>query len=108
MDNVDPESGQYVFTVLLPARLIPKGSIVTKRSGSVEYKLESSIRVYSKPDLEFKEQRIESDGVCFLLGEHGSINAISDHTVLSWQVLEGDLLDFLVDRDYTNKEAGSQ
>lgn len=80
-----------VLRLLLPAETIPTGSTVTKPSGSQEYLLTHSLRVYAdrKDDLE----GFTVSGF-FLQGPSG-INQIPGDKVLCWNVRASTLVDFL-------------
>jgi hypothetical protein len=81
-----------VLRLLLPAETIPTGSTVTKPSGSQEYILSHSLRVYAdrKDDLE----GFTVSGF-FLQGPSGSINQVPGDKVLCWNVKASALVDFL-------------
>ena len=67
--------------VILPARIIPLGSTVTKRTGTKEYVLRDRITVYDNGDS--KQEIIASDGAVYLSSE-GCANAIASETNLVW------------------------
>lgn len=91
-DDVEPRDSEFPFlhvpeeiAVILPARAIPNGSTVTKRTGKAEFTLVDRITIYADKNVDTKPQQIEAGpGVMFLIGPRGGINAISDQTKLVW------------------------
>ena len=78
-----------MIKIILPAAEIPDGSIVTKRTGSKQYTLQSVIKYY---DLEGKCREIKTeDSVKLLISDNGSINAVSPETELVWETTFDDL-----------------
>lgn len=61
-----------MYTVVLKAEKIPDGTIVRKLTGSKEYKLRRTLKIYG----EMREE-IQSEGICFLVDANG-INAYRD------------------------------
>ena len=92
----DEGSRQEIFKVLLPASEIPVNSVVSKKTGEYKYTLLDQIKVYG---LDRQQQVINNEGVRYLVGDRGNINAVADTTVLCWHVLQEDLLTYLQMRD---------
>lgn len=75
--------------ILLPANLIPDTSIVSKRSGESTFTLKHSLRVYP----ETKGEKVLTIEGCFLVGQRGDVNQVSDKTLLHWHVTAEDFVD---------------
>lgn len=67
--------------LILPAGEIPDMSTVCKRGGSTNYTLREKITVHSPNG---KPQILESTDCVYLVGDTGSINAVSKGTELVW------------------------
>lgn len=76
--------------VILQAKEIPAGAIVTKLNGANQYTLCKTIDIYM---LDGKKV-IAEDGVMFLKNEY-SAHAISENIELIWHVDQDQLYDFL-------------
>lgn len=74
--NVRYMSGD--MRVLLVAKYILDGAIVTKATGKKKYTLRRSIKIYGENQ---KEIQCDVDNI-FLIDEYGNINMISDSTEL--------------------------
>lgn len=93
-----------MIKVILPAFSIPEGRKVTKITGSTFYTLLKEIKVYGekKEDL----QVLSSPDVRYLVGENGSINAISAGKELMWRASADDLMRYLRSRDDLDDDEG--
>jgi hypothetical protein len=79
--------------VILPARDIPEGSVVTKVTGTKKYTISSSVKFYG--DERFPH--VKTDGtVRFLLSE-GDVNVVSQSLELKWEVSPQELVDYFRD-----------
>ena len=86
--------------VLLPARLIPVESKVTKRNGEKIYIVKDKIPFYNG-GTQYPEIRAD-DGVKFLVSEN-SINVVDAESELLWHTDENTLSRFLQNLDLDNK-----
>lgn len=68
--------------LLVPARMVPDRSMVTKRSGEKVYTLRRQIRVFPEDQKEGKVTPIDGFFLCF----EGDINQIGPETMLLWQM----------------------
>lgn len=85
------------FKVVLPAYRIPSNSRVTKPTGSVQYMLTRSIRVYG--DADQRREVAASGGTVFLIDPRtGNANAMPGTTELLW-VTSRSGLDKVLDPD---------
>lgn len=82
--------------LLLPARLIPDGSKVTKRTGQVEYVIRHKLTVFQNQDPKSNVPPIEIEGT-FLVGSRGDISQINPETMLLWWGTARDVRDQLTD-----------
>ena len=68
------------FKIILSAREIPFGEMVTKINGEKKYTLKERVIIYGE-----NRQEIQSaPGIVFMVGLDGAINAIVDTTELVW------------------------
>ena len=88
--------------LILPAKLIPEKSVVTKKTGEKEYILTKSIKIYDQVG---KSNQVinANDGTVFLVdGEN--INVHSGETLMCWVVDESSLLRWLEERQEGSEE----
>ena len=97
MDNSSTAyyDNEFPIRVLLPAYLIPLGSIVTKKTGEKEYSLKNNIKIYGEGGQEIKAPKETLFLVC-----DGSINIINRETLLLWSADDYDLKEFLDQREH--------
>jgi len=78
--------------LILKARKIPIGSIITKNNGTKKYVLRSEIRVYDQQNKvhEFRTQKAK-----ILMSETGDANLIGDDIKLYWISDEATYFNFL-------------
>lgn len=88
-------SEYQTLEVHIEAKYIEDGTVVTKEKGTKEYTLKRNIKIYGENQQEIK---CEADTV-YLVDSTGTINCITDSTVLKVQAklheLAFDLLDFI-------------
>jgi hypothetical protein len=93
--------------VLLPAGLIPLGSVVTKRTGQKTYVLADKITVYvdAIAGLTMQRQEIRAEENCVFMvsdanpgSSSAGINAVGKETMLMWHVEEEELRYWLDER----------
>lgn len=92
-----------MLKVILPAKMIPDNSTVTKINGHTKLLLVSNIPVYSE-DVGGKCLVINAEGVKYLVGGIGGITAIKDDQQLVWHVPDSDLLQWLNNRLFYGDE----
>jgi len=92
------------ITVILPAKEIPLGSTVTKRTGTYKFKLADSITIYHEGGN--KQLVTADDGNRFLLpnGDSRSISSISGQTELAWTTDTETLMQYLQELEYANSK----
>ena len=83
--------------ILLPARLIPIGSNVTKRTGEKVYTIKNEIRFFGGED---KFPTIRSDKDTRFLVADNSIVVVSGETELLWEVDSDTLKCYLHDIEF--------
>ena len=82
--------------IILPAYDIPDGSTVTKITGTYQYILSKTIRIFGELKQEIKQQNI-----VFLTKPDNPINfisAIADYTSLIWVTTEEELYEYLQEK----------
>jgi len=80
-----------MLKVLLKAKRIPDGSVVSKSGGEKKYTLKFNVKIYS----EAGNTTITAEkGTVFLVGSD-AINAVSEDCELKWHVEEEVLLDWI-------------
>jgi len=79
--------------IILPAKYIPIGSTVHKKTGTVKYILKDSISIYNNSVLVHKLK--SDDGTLFMTSINGDINAIGKDTELIWCTDSDALSDYL-------------
>lgn len=82
------------FRILIEASQIPKGSVVTKATGTKRYRLVDELRIYGMPNVTSVPT---FGGARFMIDEDGSATAVGGDTVLCWHVERDALVQFLVD-----------
>ena len=83
-----------MIKLLLPAKRIPIGSTVTKKTGQVELTLCDSVTIYCSDGSQPRQTIKANAGAVFLRDERGNYNAISDETELVWTMDMEDLRDW--------------
>ena len=93
LDEICPED---ILRILLPAKQIPNGSMVSKKNGAYTYTLTHSLKAYpeSVKSGEERGEMIEIKGL-FLHGNRGNINQVKPDTELHWHVDAEWLVDHL-------------
>lgn len=86
-----------LMKVLLPAGSIPNGALITKRTGTAEYRLHRGLRFYATKEAKDKlgeETRTvdAKDGCVFLVDEEkGTVNVYPRTTEFMWLVRADEL-----------------
>jgi len=80
-----------IMKVVLAARFIPEGAIVTKVTGQKEYKLTSEIKFYG----EGAPENVTADKNIRFLVNDGQINIITADKELMWRVEANELRDHI-------------
>ena len=74
-----------LMRVIMPAKDIPDGARVTKKTGMVQYILRRELRVFHDKHKDAEATLLKAqDGSVFLLGGEGDINAYDRDTELVW------------------------
>jgi len=83
--------------IILPAKEIPVGSTVTKKSGQKKYILKDYVRIYND-GIVFTPSLIAGKDVLFLFDAAGNISAIAATTEIVWIVSDKDLHEYFHER----------
>lgn len=77
--------------VLIPAKDIPLGSIVTKKTGDKPYTIREGVKIYGTVEQQTTREIKCDDGTRFLVSAAGDINIVNSDTELLWHVCDDDL-----------------
>lgn len=88
------------FTLIIPVKDVPVDSVITKVTGSKEYKVKDSVRIFSDK-IEDRQEIKAQPGVRFIcaMTTPGDINAIGGDTNVAWTVSKEELLNYIHDLD---------
>lgn len=87
--------------ILLPAREIPLGEIVTKKTGAKKYVIRDRITVYSVTGV---QQVIKADsGSRFLIRDTGDATTVSGDAELMWDAADCEVVAFIETKSAEDK-----
>lgn len=98
------------LTVLLPANMLPLGSIVTKKTGKAEFKIANEVRIFDDRVEKVGEPQRKNikaaEGTLLLISiDHaGDISAINADAIVAWHAEEEELSQWLHDRQMERED----
>ena len=84
-----------MMKVLMPAKDIPLGAIVTKKTGDKPYTIRENVKIYGTVEQQTIREIKCDDGTRFLVSATGDINIVNSDTELLWHVSDRDLYNYL-------------
>lgn len=97
--GIRPDRNQKVdqeteLGVVLTAREVPDGSIVTKLTGTTRYVIRHTLRLFQNQDPQSRKPPVQIDGT-FLVNDRGDISQVSDDSKLIWYAEAQQIMDWL-------------